>query len=716
MLVPGAVYASTLLPDAAAALLAVSGFACFVRGGRLWLALAAACVVGAALLRPWYVVLPAGLALAFALPRVRFRELGVWPRPLALVLLAGIAVTGIGGVSDELAAAFEEPGTIVRAALAAIGTAALGAAVLPWVAAVGQVSRARSDPAIALLATCTPLLALASGVAVAARDGGPRVDERPLLAVGPLVFAVAPDVLRRRDTRALLVSGAAVAAAILAVGVPLTHPALANAPGAALLAAAWDDALGRAGLLVGAAVAIGGAALLAFAGARTLLLAWAVLLVVVAGHAVAWHRLDAAAAASERAVGVPPGWIDASSGGEDVTLVSTRPPPSTESVAQLVATNSSLRAAVDVEPADADFATGAIPAQVGTPVVLAHGLDLLGRPLARALPGTLLRVDAPARLAVAVEGVAADGWTGERAAYRRFGGAAPRAVTAVLEPARVDRRGRPGHRRRRLRKARRPARDTRAVRDPLPGRSGRLPSPCLRPRSRSRSWCRRPSRPQTSERPIRVSSECRRRSERNREREGAGEVAREGGVRRARRRGSPPTPAPTTRRAPAGTARATRPARATPGRRETHRGERHRRPRLSRPAQELGRVSSRNVEPVVVVVGEGEGADEDAGAGEEEVELAAVRYARQPAPARDRDDGDRDRRGRGEHDERPARSLAEDRSAVREDPSRGASSWIARTSSHVSARSSARSAPIPPSPASTHRRSWRSSGHHASTG
>ena len=56
----------------------------------------------------------------------------------ALVLLAGIALTGLGGVSDELAGAFEEPGTIVRGARASLGAAALGAAVLPWVAAFGR--------------------------------------------------------------------------------------------------------------------------------------------------------------------------------------------------------------------------------------------------------------------------------------------------------------------------------------------------------------------------------------------------------------------------------------------------------------------------------------------------------------------------------------------------------------------------------------------------
>jgi len=433
VLVPGAVYAATLLPEAAGVLLAVTSMALFVRDGRASLAAASAFAVAAAFVRPWFAALPLALGLAFALQRLRFRVLSVWPRPLALVLLASVAVTGLAGISGDLARGLSGPGAILRGALASIGAAALGGAVLPYVAAFAQAGRARTDPAIALLVTCTPLLALAAGIAVASRDG-PRVDERPLLALGPLAFAIAPDVLQRRNARALLGSGAFVAVAILALGVPLGDPALVNAPGAALLAAATDDTLGRGALVAAAAVAVGGAAVLAFTRPRPLALAGAVLMLVLASHAAAWQRLDAAADAQARALGAPSGWVDAWSNGADVTVLSAAPPP-VDTVAQLVVSNRSLRAVAEIDPSRTDTATGALSARVDTPLVLARDVDVLGETLADSALGSLRRVDPPARLAVLTDGAYPDGWTGARAAYRRFGGAAPRAVTTTLSRA-----------------------------------------------------------------------------------------------------------------------------------------------------------------------------------------------------------------------------------------------------------------------------------------
>jgi hypothetical protein len=427
-LVPACIYATALLPDAPALLLAACSFALFPadegRGRRWQLAAALACALASALVRPWFAVLPLALVLAYLLPRARWRSLAVWPRPLALVLLAGVAVTGIGGVSGDLQRALEDPGTIVRAGLASFAAAALGTAVVPWIVAWSRAGSARRDPLAALLACAGAGLAVAAGVTAAVSEPAARFDERPLAALAPLVFALAAQAWQRGgiSPRALLVSGIALAAALLAVAWPDADPTLVGAPGLAL---AWqllgDEAVTPAVL---ALVVVALAAALAWTRARSRLWAAAVAVAVAAGHAAAWRAADSAATATARTLLVPAGWIDerVSDGATVPLLLARGRSVAPAELAQLALTNRALGPLVAVDEASADPATGAIPAAVPDRIAFAVGAELAGRTLGANALGSLVRIEPPPRLAFVIQGVYPDGWTGERALYRRFDG------------------------------------------------------------------------------------------------------------------------------------------------------------------------------------------------------------------------------------------------------------------------------------------------------
>jgi hypothetical protein len=391
-------------------------------------AAAVACAVGAAALRPWFAVLPPALARAYFLPRASWRALATWPRPLALALLGGIVVTGIGGISASLERALEDPGAVVRGGLAGAAAAAVGAGAVPWILAWAHAGSARRDPLAALLVSAGPALAIAAGVAAAAHEPRSSLDERPLIALVPLVFALACQ--RLPQARSLLLSGATLAVMLPALSRPEANPALADAPGLAL---AWRLAGSRA--VPAVVLALACLALTAvLARTRAHQLAWAgAAAAVAAGHVAAWDAARAASAAAGRAALVPAGWLDARvPDGATVPFVVSGPAPPRRALEQLALTNRSLGSLVRVDPARVDPSSGAISADAPDGLALASGLELAGTALAAGPLGALVRLEQPLRVAYVLQGVYPDSWTGDLAVYRRIGGSGPGTVVVTL--------------------------------------------------------------------------------------------------------------------------------------------------------------------------------------------------------------------------------------------------------------------------------------------
>lgn len=433
-LLPAAVYASTLAPDALATLLVAIATALFAHprthGRGLALAASFACALAAAALRPWFAVVPLGLLVAYAFPRVPWSTLKSWPRPLALALLAGVAVTGIAGISPELEGATLQPWKLARAVAATAAVGAIGMALIPWILAWAQAARARSDPLVAFLVTVGSALGIAGGVAAIA-DGGLVVDERPIVALAPAVMALAAGAWTRAavSNRAFVVAAGVTAATMVFLPAPLEDPTLTGAPGLALLWSALTDLTG-AGFLF-ALLTIGVA--FAIAGAWRRSSVWAL---VAAGllvtHMAAWR--EAERAASSLAATLPDaGWVDRhvqATGA--VTVLDAKRDLTPTMLAQIALMNRSVGKWVPVDPGAADESTGDLPVVVATPFALGHGIDVAGSTIARGPLGTLVRVRQPLRVAYLLAGVDTDGWMGSRAVYRRFDSPRPGIVRLTV--------------------------------------------------------------------------------------------------------------------------------------------------------------------------------------------------------------------------------------------------------------------------------------------
>ena len=427
VILPAAVFASTVGPEALATLLVACAFALFAHPrtqGRRWaLAASFACSVAAAGLRPWFAAVPPALVLAYALPRVRWRLLLRWPTSVALALLSGAVVIGVTGIAPELERASLEPWALLRSSIACAAVGAIGMAVLPWILAWAQIARARVDPLVAVLVTAGPSLAVAGGVAALA-GGAPAVDERAIVALAPVVMVLAAGAWAGQaiSERAFLVAAAATAATMALLPAPVEEPSLADAPGLAL---PWSVLTG----LVGAGALFGLLTIgLAFwvVGAWRRPYVWAIVAAaLVVGHMTAWREVERSA--SSYAAALPDaGWLDSHVDATGaVTVLDAKGDLTPPLQAQLALANRSLGPSVPVDPGAADGASGELPVGVPTPLVLARGIELTGSPVAQGELGTLVRIASPPRVAYAVDGVDTDGWAGERAHYRRHADSAP---------------------------------------------------------------------------------------------------------------------------------------------------------------------------------------------------------------------------------------------------------------------------------------------------
>ena len=412
---PAAVYSTAAVPDALALLLAVSSLPLVARGGKRALAVAVALAVAAALTRPWFVVLPPALLVAWDLPRAG-RTFLRWPGSLAFAALAAFAYLVVAATAPEVGDALSSPGADARAAAAGFAVVVVGVGVVPWLL-VG--SRTRAPRETALLGSCLPALLVAAGVFGNAHAGG--LDERPLLVLVPLVLALAAAAWRAREVR----PAATVAVGALVVLASLALPALGRAPVAHAAGLGLVDPNGRsrALLVVGVAIVVMLAVVAVLpTRVRRLAAPAAFALLLVAGHAAAWWSVRAEARALAAVEPGPRGWVDHGAGrGAHVYVVGPAANLDERTIAQLRLWNRTVLGARPLDPSAVDPKTGLIPGS-DADLVVERGVDLAGTKIARSSGGVLIRPVLPLTLSETVDGRYADGWSGEQTTYRRFAG------------------------------------------------------------------------------------------------------------------------------------------------------------------------------------------------------------------------------------------------------------------------------------------------------
>ena len=432
---PASVYATAAVPDALALLLAVSALPLLARasegGSTRGLVGALALAGAAALTRPWFVVLPPALLIAYELPRHSRESFLRWPRSLVFAGLAVfgyfvVAATAPGAVS---AFALATPGATVRAAAASLVIVVLGAGVVPWLLTASGTRSLAERPETAVFAACLPALAFAAGVF------GP--DERPLLVLVPLVLALAASAWLGGGIRLSAAAFAGALVALAAVALPsLGRAPSAHAAGLSLIAANGGSRPFLFGVVV-AAVAVAFAMLVVLRGRRHALPAVLAILLLV-GQGAAWSSVRREARALAATEPGPHGWVDRNAGpGAHVFVVGPAAALDERSIAQLTLWNRSVRGARALDLSKVDPTTGLVPTS-GTDPVLVRGTELAGTEIARSTVGVLMRP--PLTVAETVEGLYSDGWSGDHAFYRRFAGS-PHAGSVLVTVSRVNWRG-----------------------------------------------------------------------------------------------------------------------------------------------------------------------------------------------------------------------------------------------------------------------------------
>jgi hypothetical protein len=220
----------------------------------------------------------------------------------------------------------------------------------------------------------------------------------------------------------------------------LALPALGRVPTAhaAGLAVVVANGGSKAFVVAGVAAAVAVAFVAASALRRhpfALPAALAVLLLI--GHAAAWSSVRDEARALAAVEPTPRNWIDRNAGSGHVVVVGPAAALDERTLAQLTLWNRSIRGVQVLDLSKVDPQTGLLPIS-GTDPVLVRGTDLAGTEIARSVAGVLMRP--PLGVAETIDGLYADGWSGDHATYRRFAGP-KRAGTVVVTVSRVNWRG-----------------------------------------------------------------------------------------------------------------------------------------------------------------------------------------------------------------------------------------------------------------------------------
>jgi hypothetical protein len=424
VLVPAATWSAAASPLPLAYPLTTVALLAFVRyleerrGRLLVTALATSALAGA--LWPALGALAVGLAALAVAVHPAARSLLHWPRAAVWIVLAVLAyvVWSVLVASSSAVAAADWPHGAAAAARS-VGAWALGLGVVAPVAAVG--GALRPGARTLGLTLCVAAVSLVPVAGVVAVGTGNAADERPLLALVPLVLTLAVLAIRAATARR---------PAVVAAGLVLLAAAVANRPrelrvfdpllpGLQWLRAGGEVSAAALAATIVLAFVLGIALLVVAAGARARRVLAVVALVVpvlagVAASVSAEHR----AREQRAALPSPPTFLERVAG-----PVAVDPALPRDVLASLLFWNGDARALhPPLAARSVDPETGVYrPLVTGFPSLLtpdsrrARGTTIAQTPL-----GVVVRVIEPVAAAETITGVYADGWSGASVTYRRL--------------------------------------------------------------------------------------------------------------------------------------------------------------------------------------------------------------------------------------------------------------------------------------------------------
>lgn len=434
---------------------------------RAWVGPAVVACAAAPFIRHELAVLPIAFAVAaglFALTseegRARWSSSPLGLRVAGLAVAVGLVVmTGWASthISVEWSTALDRRGTALRHAMNAAGGLTVGVGFLPAIAGLALLASPRllHEPRrrafACIFGTSLVGFLLYTGIKtgfLSAEGHAHAITERNLIYLAPLLFVASAMWFESggASLAAIVVAGALVAGAVVAM--PLAFPGFpaSDAPSFAIVAGAhdwgWTAGALRGALLGAVALSTLVLAALPLVRRRPGPLGGAVLAAVCAaiigwGLTAEFYAASSGADFARRTVKTVPrpfDWLDATTRGGQAVYIGRKIQRS--EVLALSFWNRSLIGLFTLDHPPGEFTRASTNGATVLPiptraeyVVADHGVVPVGKPLLRRGTWTLYAIDPPVRLASAVVGVYPDGWTGPAARYERFRSSTPGTLT-----------------------------------------------------------------------------------------------------------------------------------------------------------------------------------------------------------------------------------------------------------------------------------------------
>lgn len=485
--IPGLIYAPILIQEPFAYPYAATAFYVLARAlsvrSRGWIAAAVAVSLVAPQVRDELILIPLVALLATAIVALRCervqertRHWSVW-QWTAAGAAAALLLVGLSELyalhSTEWRVARADPLFLVEQAANAGAAFAAGVAVLPLLAGIALALAPRRLPATrAATAFHAVLLAALAGFFLyagakgvyGARTFEPRIVERNLIYLAPLLFIATALAVRVRASLAAVAAAAALTAAtILWTTYPLATPLYGDAPSLAILTRLSSDHRWHQGEIERFLIVLLAVSVLVLLAARLHGRVAAAVGAVALALVVGWS-LNAEIVASNASrdfsrfflsgLPRPLDWVDQLNGGAP-TLYLGQKIADPNAVWSLEFWNRSIRKIWSLDgsaPGPGPVLTPDLTSPSGTLAddpgyryaVSDFGVDLVGEDVYRMGTMTLVRLASPLRLEQSVSGVFNDGWAGSEseqpsvsADYSRFATPGNRAGTVYVRIART---------------------------------------------------------------------------------------------------------------------------------------------------------------------------------------------------------------------------------------------------------------------------------------
>lgn len=469
-------------PVAALALLSIAR--AIATRSRAWTAAAAALAVAGPLLRDELVLLPLIGIAATAVVWVRGERaralrarLGTG-RVLGLAALLVLALLALSELAAHRSTGWRvaraDPLGVLDQAAEAGSALAIGIGVLPLLAGIALALDPRSLPrtraatsfqAVLLSSLAAFLLYTGAKGVFGAEVFEPRILERNLIYLAPLLFVAAAVAIRLRAARlvSLAVAAGLTAAMLLGTAFPFATPLYGDAPSLSALSRLHSDYAWVQGgleafllvLLAGSVVVL----LVSRVGGRAGTVVGAVALVLAVGWSLRTETIASRASNNISATflgGLPKplNWVDRQTGGAPAVYLGQKiadPNPVwslefwNRSVRQIWSTDGTAPGPGPTLTPDLTSRDGSLADRSGARwAVSDFGIDLVGTERQKVGALTLVGHDGPLRLEESVRGVFNDGWLGSRtpqdsvaADYSRFSTPGERAGTVDVRVART---------------------------------------------------------------------------------------------------------------------------------------------------------------------------------------------------------------------------------------------------------------------------------------